>query len=317
MLENNKNTGISILKTVGVLGIIAYFLALTLHIKGTGAMIAYFGNYGYLLLFIISGFFVAKSLDGSKDARSIFKFYAKKAVTVLLLYYLFLILFIGIWTLAFNRPLGRGVITYIFPAYGIYPNNLNMILIFVHIYVVFILIAPIIFNLLKLNKTWKLAIVFLVFYALDMIQSRYFNGWGRFFNFGFTFIQGMLLYTAIKEKKTVFIYISALFIACGLIALDKIYDLLVSVIFVILIGLSEGLEIKNKAINKTFAVLDEYCYPALIATALSYIIFANVSVESALLKTLLFAASIIVFAVIFREVFVRFAVKPLNSKIDK
>lgn len=314
--DSKKNTGLSLLKSVGVIGIFLYLLGATANFTGYLRLITDFGRYGFLLLFVVSGFLIAKSLDECGDFKAVLKFWLKKAIKLLLLYYLYLLIMLLINTVGFKKSVGIGFLKQVFLLTGIVKSSDSLMFTFVHIYALYLVVAPILYVFLKLNKVWKLAIAFFVFYGLNILQSRFFGGYGSFFKYAYVFTEGMLLYAATKENRLNITYLSALFIACVMLALGKISDLFVSLLFVMLTGFCYNLEIRCKPINFVTGLIDDRCYPALIAATITFFVLSNVSYPPAI--AILFALiGTLALTILFYDIFLEFTAKPLAKKLLK
>lgn len=268
--SQNRYVGISILRIIAMLGVFFTHFGQRMGLTGTIREITDFGKYGVELFFVISGFLMVKSLDNCHSTKDILKFYLKRAIRLLVLYYLVVLWYFISETFIFKSivpdKMGLGWLRYIFLLNGLLPSETYLwssvgFTWSIPVFFIAYLLTPLLYKTFKLNNTLKLGISFIVLYAISVICSIYFNGWLFFVNYYYIFIGGMFVNKAIEENRMKSATVFLLVITLGMIAVGQALSLLtISTLFMLLLIPMSFFSLTNTKLLKVINVLCEHSY---------------------------------------------------------
>lgn len=261
--------GVSILRVIAMFGVFLVHFGQRFNLQGTLRAISDFGMHGVELFFIISGFLMLQSLDKCNSWKDVFRFYIKKAIRLLVLYYLVILWYFISETFIFkdivSDPYSLGWLRYLFLLNGIVPADTYLwsnvgITWTIPLFAMAYLITPLLYKYLKINSTIKLGSFFIVSFIISYLSNKYFHGWCSFLNYYYIFVGGMLIYKAVLENKAQIVNIGMLILIVGLLIIPFSYLLQITLLFMLLLSISYNFSLNNKYFNKIISTIDTYSY---------------------------------------------------------
>lgn len=292
------------------------------------------GRFGVELFFVISGYLACFSLA---KCKSVLNFYKKRAIRILVLYFVCILYFFVTETFIFHDVpkdnMGLGWLRYIFCLNGIVPSegyfwsNLGITWT-IPVFLMFYILAPLIITITK--TTLSSAIVLIVSMGLAFGISKC-NGWFSALTYLPCFSMGILAYNAKKENLKfitalgllLFIFVAKFSEYTGFMyVIVQVFQLsIVSAVFAIIVLFTEEVRIKNEKAIKVLDVLDEHSYTLYLVHGITFCgILDKFGVEAfgslvvAIIARILIA---IVLTVILTIVVHRFVEKPIQNKLTK
>lgn len=278
-MKQGKICCISFWRTIACIMVFIIHFGQRMQFSGLLHIFSDFGRYGVQLFFIISGFLIAKSYyDYGKDDP--LKFYIKKAIAILPLYYLIIAYYFVMHTFVFRDipqdPTGFGWLRYILPINYILPktgtyfwDNLGSTWTIPY----FVIAYAIIPLVLRFIKGWKSSLgLFCILVALAFASTRgYLFGWCSFLEKFPPFIIGVIIYYAIKEEKSNIVIFIFTILAVGLLVIGKDLALMYSLLFGVLIIATKDMSFKTSVANRVLQVFDKYSYTMYLAHGIIFI----------------------------------------------
>jgi len=267
--SQQKLFGISLLRVIATIGVFLVHFGQRMGLSGTIRKITDFGMYGVQLFFVISGFLIINSLDKCNNTKDILKFYIKKIIRLLVLYYLIVAWFFVSETFIFKDIVADEYnlkwFRYIFLLNGIVPSSTYLwsnvgITWTIPLFLMAYLITPILYKVLKINNTLKLTILFFVMLILSIFKNRIFGNWFPFFSHYYIFVGGMLVYKALKENHQTLISFGCLAFSFVLLALNLYFVTVLTLLFMLLTIVTYEMNCNNKYLLYTIETIDTYSY---------------------------------------------------------
>ena len=270
---------VSMWRAIACLMVFVVHFGQRIGIDGVARKFTDFGAYGVQLFFIISGFLIVKSYyDYGKEHP--WKFYAKKAIALLPLYYLVILYYFVVHTFVLKDvpkdPTGYGWFRYIFLLNGIVPDtgtyfwdNLGITWTIPY----FIIAYATIPLLLKLIKGWKGSVV-LFFATLGLTYLRYkgyFQGWCYFVNHFPSFIIGVVVYYAIANEKTEWVLFGFTALSIVLFILKLWISITYSLLFGVMFLATKNISFQSNFAKRLLRVGDKYSYTMYLAHGILFI----------------------------------------------
>ena len=293
-----KDNGIQLLRVISCLAIFFCHFGQRIELDKISTNLYNFtqlGGYGIGLFFVISGYLVCFSLQKEK---SVTKFYKKKAIRILPLYFFSILYFFITETFIFKSvpidPLNLGWLRYIFclnaiiPSEGYFWSNIGITWT-IPVFVIFYILAPFLVKFAK--TTLKSTIVLVVSIIIALIISKFGNCWFMAFKYIPCFLMGIVIYNS-KIEKRLFITLLVFQLFIFIIKfgdwnyyLAKFVPLLelfvVSSIFASVLLLSHEFKVKNKKAIKLLNFLDEHSYTLYLVHGITFCGFIDkLSVDS-------------------------------------
>ena len=232
------------------------------------------GKFGVELFFVISGYLACFSLS---QGKSVIKFYKKRIIRIIPLYYLCVLYYFITETFIFcsvpSDPTGLGWLRYLFCLNGIVPSEVyfwsNVGFTWtIPVFLLFYLLAPILVRAAK--STFMSAVILIASIGIAVVVSSKLNGWLSALTYLPCFMFGVFVYNAKKENARIFAIISLQFFVLGMKWCDfsgvisrfakKTDIFIISALFASILLFSEQLRInKNKSI-RAIELLDEHSY---------------------------------------------------------
>lgn len=325
MIQMKKIQSISMWRAIACLMVFAVHFSQRLLFPLKLQEIASFGAYGVQLFFIISGFLIAKSYNDYGKNHP-WKFYAKKAITLLPLYYIVILYYFIMHTFIFKDipedPTGFGWFRYVLPINCIFPktgiyfwDNLGITWSIPYFVIAYIIIPL----LLRLIKSWKnIIILFFITLIIALFPTvELLFGWCSFLEQFPIFIIGVVLYYGFKEEKTFIMIFGCTFIAIILLVLEQKLDIIYSLLFAVLIIATKNFSFKSKFMKKLLHLSDTYSYTFYLGHGIIFIHILDKFVLGRIIEALIAVLCSIALTFIIKNYIENPLQKLLNQKLKK
>ena len=258
--KQKRLVGIQILRICACIGVFLVHLGQRLRFTGAIRTLTDFGAFGVEMFFIISGYLAFRG--GIKHGyKNTLKYYIKRAIRLLPLFYLVTIFYFisdtFIWHTIEDKS---GWIRELFITNGlINPNGWRDTggTWTIHIFVCFYLIVPI---LARIVKSTKSALVFLLIsYLAGHFTLLYGNGWLNFLVYLPYFSMGILLFFSEKEKCEIKVSLFLVLFSLTSIIFSRKEEMIYSPLFCLIILIINKISWKG-IIIRIVNCLDPYTY---------------------------------------------------------
>ncbi len=325
MIQPKKIQSISMWRTIACLMVFAVHFGQRLSFPPQLKIITDFGAYGVQLFFIISGFLITKSFyDYGKEHP--WKFYAKKAIALLPLYYIVIIYYFVIHTFLFKDvpadPTKFGWFRYVIPINYILPktgtyfwDNLGITWTIPYFLIAYIFV-PLLLRIIKnLKSSIILFFVSLVFAFMSI--KGFFYGWCSFLEQFPVFIMGIILYYGIKEEKLNILIFGFTAVAIPFLILGVANKIMYSLLFSVLIIGTKDFSFKSSFMKKVLHITDTYSYTLYLAHGIIFIHILDRFALGRIIEALIAIAGSIILTFLIKKLLESPIEKLLNKLLTK
>ena len=260
-----RKDNITFWRVIACVGVFVVHLGQAMCLDGGLRDISDLGAYGVEMFFVISGYLLYKSFEASDG---LFKYYLKRAIRILPLYYVVIFYYFITGTFIFHDvpvdTAGLGWSRYFVflsgfvKAEDIYWSNLGMTWT-IPVFVVIYILAPV-FH--KYINNYVMAWLLCIFSAWIRIKGLPFCANGNFMvlNYIFFFSVGLIIYYTVeaeKENITILLFALATFL---FVFKNCSGDMIITMLFGICFIVTMDITFKNQFIRKIFYAFDKYSY---------------------------------------------------------
>ena len=309
-----------IIRIFACFSVMAVHIANAFNIPGRVGQFMQAGSSGLGIFYILSGFLGFFSLDYNKG--SIGKWYSKRFIRILPIYYFVLVVYVCIFGLGLQKVPewfgGLGWTTYflclntIFPKFDSYWYSFGA-LSSMSVFIWFYILAPII---KKIIDSYSKSIIFiLITFGISKVLSS--TQWLGAFKVFYYFAIGICAYYAVKEGKEIITTV----VFCSVMALLTLAGsqsgIIYALIFGTLITNSTQLSIENIYINRVIGFLSERTFAIYLGHATIYQLMPQLGIEKNIKGFVLFVVYSLVAIFIIHEVVEKYTMKLYNVLVKK
>lgn len=285
-MTKRRYDNIQMWRIVAVLAVVLTHIGQRMNATGHLATIVTLGETSVELFFIISGFLAIRYFDTPAKPNKVKRYYLKRAVRLLPLFYFVVIYFYITETFIFkdvpSDPSGLGWWRYVLPffvnirsgdTFYNFWTNLGMTWT-ISIFATFFLFMPII---AKLVKNYRSAVVFVVaMWMLRVIMTYRDMAYMHTLAYFVFFAMGILLWYAEKEEKqNHFMAFIAIILAVNLVfkktILEFDYLIIATICFSLLILATMTMKINSEPVKKILSTIDKYSYSIYLCQGITFL----------------------------------------------
>lgn len=285
-MTKHRYDNIQLWRLVAVLSVVLTHIGQRMNATGHMATLVTLGESSVELFFVISGFLAIRYFDSPAKPNRIKRYYLKRAIRLLPLFYFVVIYFFITETFVFKDvpvdPSGLGWARYLLPffvnirsgdTFYNFWTNIGMTWT-ISVFATFFLFMPLI---ARVVKNYRSAVVFVIAMWMLRVVMTYRNvAYMHTLVYFVFFAMGILIWYAEKEEKeNHFIAFVALMLGANLLFEKTILELgyleIATICFSLLILATMNLQIKSSPIRTIMNTIDKYAYSIYLCQGITFL----------------------------------------------